>query len=278
MTDAADASLSLRAAADELGVHYMTVYRYVRTGRLPAVKVGGEWRVERADLEAAAQGGPVVESGTRGRFRARLSDRLLAADEAGAWNVVESALASGAGPAEVYLRLLIPVMQDIGRRWEQGELSVLDEHQATAVATRLVGRLGPRFRHRGRRRGLVLVGAVAGDTHALAPALLADLVRDRGFDAVDLGADTPVESFAEAATGADGLVAVLVSCSTPTAVPAVAATVASLRAAGCGAPILAGGVALGPQAARRLGADGGGSTASEALDLLDRLTGGAAAG
>ena len=33
------ATISLQEAADQLGVHYMTVYRYVRHGRLPARKV-----------------------------------------------------------------------------------------------------------------------------------------------------------------------------------------------------------------------------------------------
>ncbi|HCN09685.1 MAG TPA: DNA-binding protein, partial [Lentisphaeria bacterium] len=42
--------LSLREAADELGLHYMTVYRYVRTGLLPATMDGGMWRVTVADL------------------------------------------------------------------------------------------------------------------------------------------------------------------------------------------------------------------------------------
>ena len=45
-----DARISLQEAADALGVHYMTAYRYVRTGRLPAVKDGAEWRVDPADL------------------------------------------------------------------------------------------------------------------------------------------------------------------------------------------------------------------------------------
>ena len=43
-------SLSLREAAEELGVHYMTVYRYVRLGMLPATKDGTVWRVDRNAL------------------------------------------------------------------------------------------------------------------------------------------------------------------------------------------------------------------------------------
>ena len=42
--------LTLQQAADKLGVHYMTVYRYVRTGKLPATRVGGGWQVDPDDL------------------------------------------------------------------------------------------------------------------------------------------------------------------------------------------------------------------------------------
>ena len=42
--------LTLLQAADKLGVHYMTVYRYVRTGKLPATRVGGAWQVDPDDL------------------------------------------------------------------------------------------------------------------------------------------------------------------------------------------------------------------------------------
>src|SRR4051812_4097829 len=46
--------LTLYEAAEQLGVHYMTVYRYVRTGRLPGRKVGAEWRIEPGDLATFA--------------------------------------------------------------------------------------------------------------------------------------------------------------------------------------------------------------------------------
>ncbi len=51
-TDASGARMiGLQQAADRLGVHYMTVYRYIRTGRLPAVKEAGEWRIERTAVD-----------------------------------------------------------------------------------------------------------------------------------------------------------------------------------------------------------------------------------
>ena len=50
--------LTLQEAADLLGVHYMTAYRYVRTGRLPGTRVKAHWRVRHADLAKIAAAAP----------------------------------------------------------------------------------------------------------------------------------------------------------------------------------------------------------------------------
>jgi len=46
---AAEGLIGLRDAAEELDVHYMTAYRYVRTGRIAAEKQGGRWWIRKAD-------------------------------------------------------------------------------------------------------------------------------------------------------------------------------------------------------------------------------------
>ncbi len=50
MTPPTDRQLDLQAAADELGVHYQTAYRWVRNGRLEAELVGGRYLVSRDDI------------------------------------------------------------------------------------------------------------------------------------------------------------------------------------------------------------------------------------
>ena len=47
-----DEQLDLQTAADELGVHYQTAYRWVRSGKLPARVVGGRYQVDRSALTA----------------------------------------------------------------------------------------------------------------------------------------------------------------------------------------------------------------------------------
>ncbi|MCU0269661.1 MAG: B12-binding domain-containing protein, partial [Acidimicrobiales bacterium] len=199
--------ISLTQAAEDLGVHYMTAYRYVRTGRLPAQKSGHEWLVDEADVLAMREPEPTPgpRRGRRADYPRRLEDRLLAADETGAWTVVEQALGSGMEPADLYLEVLAPAMASVGERWANGEIPVSSEHRASATALRLIGRLGPRFARRGRKRGTVIVGAPPGDAHALPSAIARDLLRGRSYAVIDLGSDVPAEDWALLADTTEGL-------------------------------------------------------------------------
>jgi len=193
--------IGLTEAAERLGVHYMTAYRYVRTGRLPAQKKEGGWRIAPADLDRLHRQPPDVPARRTSRRWAttRMLDRLLAGDELGAWSIAEGALASGAQPADIHLELLAPALREIGARWESGDIDVGGEHRATVVARRVIGRLGPRFNRPGRKRGVVLIGAVAGERHEIPGAMVADQLRGAGFEVADLGADTPATAFRAAA-------------------------------------------------------------------------------
>jgi len=264
--------LTLHKAAELLGVHYMTVYRYVRLGVLPALKVGGSWRVTAADVarvnEHGASAYPVVAGAdvaeaaapVAGRRRApwslRLEARLVAGDAAGAWSVVEAALAAGSSVDEIYLDVVSPAMRRIGQRWADGELDIAVEHRATGIVFRLLGRLGPRLVRRGRPRGTVVVGAPEGERHSLAATMVADLLRADGWEVFDLGADLPTESFVHSVKSTPGVVAVGVSVTLAEHLPKVTELSAALRVALPEVLVVAGGEAVsGAEQARSLGAE-----------------------
>ena len=46
-----DQIMTLREVAQYLGLHVMTVYKLTREGRVPAAKIGGQWRFKRDILE-----------------------------------------------------------------------------------------------------------------------------------------------------------------------------------------------------------------------------------
>ena len=43
--------MTLREVAKYLGLHVMTVYKLTREGRVPAAKIGGQWRFKRDILD-----------------------------------------------------------------------------------------------------------------------------------------------------------------------------------------------------------------------------------
>ena len=265
--------MTLQQAADRLGVHYMTVYRWVRTGKLPATKQGATWSVRQSDLDALHEPAKAAPRSGRVDHAQRLARRLTAGDEAGAMAVAEAALAGGMEPAALYLDVLAGAMASIGEGGHAGHISIAEEHQATAIMQRLLGRLARNFTRRGRRRGTIVLGAVAGDPHGLPGALLADPLRGRGFTVIDLGPDTPAEAFVEAAGHADGLVALGMTLSLSPTDPARDA-IAALRAAGVTAPIVVGGAAIADaRVAAELGADGWVADGWAALDLLTTTAG-----
>lgn len=236
------AALTLDEVAEKLGVHYMTVYRYVRQGRLRATRVQGVWQVSSGAVEeflaekgASERQGPGRRRSTGVRRRATyvrdLERSLIAGDGRGASDVLQRAIASGADVDEVYLEILAPALAAIGDSWARGEIDIAVEHLATATATRLVGQLSPRFSRPGRRRGVLMIGGPAGERHGLVLAMLADLLRGEGWDVRDLGPDTPAASFVHAAQSVEDLVAVGISVSSDENLASAREAVAALRAA-----------------------------------------------
>jgi excisionase family DNA binding protein len=247
--DEPDRSLTLAEAAERLGVHYMTAYRYVRTGRLAAVRDPSGWQVQEADLAsvAPAAGGRRRASGEPEGARdtvAAVADRLVHGDRPGVVALVEQVLLARTDPVAVYFEVLGPAMRLIGDRWEAGVLSVAQEHRATVCAQEVLGQLAGRFVRRGRRRGVVVIGAAPGDTHALPTALLREAMRVRGFEVVDLGANAPAEGFVDAVTLFGPVLAVGVCATAPGTETGVRAVVDAVRSRHPGTVVFAGGGAI----------------------------------
>ena len=264
-------ALSLGECAARLGVHYMTVYRYVRTGMLPARKVGAEWRVDGPDLAAFATAPRPVRSKIPAPGADRLEARLVAGDERGAWRVIEAGLAAGMTPTRVYVDMIGAAMRNIGDGWAEGSRTIADEHRASAAAHRLMGRMAGRFAAPGRPKGRVVVGAPAGERHELPVTMVADMLRGAGFGVIDVGTDLPTGDYVAAARQAAPLTAVGISASSSKALGGVRVLIKALRVEGLGPILLGGGAVLGGEHARSLGADLYAGSGPEAVAVLSSL-------
>ena len=134
-----------------------------------------------------------------------LSDRLLrallAADRRDAEQVINEAFVEGVDGLDVLDRLLAPAMYEIGRRWETGEISIADEHLATAIAHGTLTRIYPRLATaEARSRGVVLLAGAGGEEHVLGLRMVADVLEAAGFDVRNVGGALAPEMLAAAVT------------------------------------------------------------------------------
>jgi excisionase family DNA binding protein len=193
--------LTLQQAADRLKVHYMTVYRWVRKGELPAFKTGGRLRVRATDVERfllereVDVALPAARPGRTewGTHVDRLHQLLVAGQAVEAGSLVRKVVADGAPVGDVYIHLIAPALHRIGDDWAEGRVSVAIEHRATEIASAMLARLSAFFRRRGPSRGVAVTLTPPGDQHGLASVMVADFLRAGGYDVHHLGANVPVE-------------------------------------------------------------------------------------
>ena len=255
-------NLTLHEVAEALGVHYMTVYRYVHEGHLPATKNGHGWIVQASDVRnfqrGANQAVSPVEGGKKAApWSARMLALLIEGNERGVVKLMESVLRSGNDLYFVYLNVLVPAMNAIGMKWSAGELDIFIEHRASGIASRSAAQIGARFSKRGVHKGTVLIGSPDGEHHVLGSQLLGDLISMEGWKVDNIGGDVPAESFASAAVQISDVVAVCIASTMSETLPAMSKSISKIKKASSSSiSCFAGGAAvLDLEHAKKLGAD-----------------------
>jgi methanogenic corrinoid protein MtbC1 len=202
---------------------------------------------------------------------------LRAGNRRAAFAVVDRAADDGMQLGDVYMDVFQPALREIGRLWQENQISVADEHLATAITQAAMARLFERsFEWSDEGRPSIL--AACGDTerHEVGLRMLCDMLEARGWNADYLGASVPVESLVQMVTARRPTVVAL-SVALPPHVPRLRAMVTALRAAlGDATPvIIAGGRPLldDPSLAEYVGADLTAPSAAEAVRLLEERVG-----
>ncbi len=204
--------LSTAEVARALGVGVTTVKRWVDEGVLPAHRtVGGHRKVPLADvLRLMREGdlpradlglltGSAAAAPDAGQLAQQLFRALRQGDPAAAQALLRSAYESGAAVEALADDVIAPAMERLGHGWADGTLDVYQEHRGTQVC--LAALLGLRSRlgaAAGRDRPLAVGGGPEGDPYLLANALAEMVLREQGWEAVNVGPNTPLASFRRA--------------------------------------------------------------------------------
>ncbi|MCU0662002.1 MAG: MerR family transcriptional regulator [Myxococcota bacterium] len=96
------------------------------------------------------------------------------------------------GASRFVLERAVPFLDELGRKWESGALTVAHEHFASAVVENVLSSVWRplSLRPRGSR---VVLASFEGELHTLGLHMAAVLLTMAGFEVVFLGANTPLE-------------------------------------------------------------------------------------
>jgi methanogenic corrinoid protein MtbC1 len=275
-------AFAAREVATEDLRNSLVALREVLEAELPesASRVALPYVVEALDhLEQASSRPPTHLDGSapRAELLLRYLEAVLEGRREDAVRTVLEAAEKGASVRELYEQVLQPAQAEIGRMWHLGEISIADEHFATATAAMTMSRLRAHFPEPPPSNRRMIAAAVGGDLHEIGVRMVADFFEMEGWSVYCIGANVPVEDLVQTVRERRAHLLAL-SAGTSLHLRTVGEAIGAVRAdpACDGVRILVGGAAFAavPDAWKELGADGYAGSASQAVALAERLLSG----
>lgn len=200
-----------------------------------------------------------------------ISQAILDFDEAKVKEMTAAEIAAQTDIDTILNDGLIGAMDEVGKRFSEGELFVPEMLMAAQVMKAGLELLKPHLAEgAGESKGTVVIGTVKGDLHDIGKNLVAMMMEGAGFKVVDLGVDVAAEKFVQAVKDTKAGVVALSALLTTT-MGAMAATVKVIKEAGLAVKTIVGGAPVTDAYAQQIGADGYSDDAPGAVQLTRRL-------
>lgn len=195
------------------------------------------------------------------------SERAIAAAEA--------ALSLDIDPVEAIENGLSQGVQEVGKKFAEGEVFLPELIMAGEAMKAGVGVLRPIMLERNLQRksvGTLVIGTVRGDIHDIGKNIVAIVAEAAGFNVIDLGTDVPPDQFAGKAKELQAKIVAMSALLTVTT-PEQKNSIDALVKEGVrkDVKVVVGGAAVTSNWAREIGADGYSDNAAEAVELFKRL-------
>lgn len=204
-------------------------------------------------------------------------EAVLASDLNAAHGLIIEHAEAGVPVIQLYDQVVQPAMSMIGEMWHRGEITVADEHFATACTQSLLGVLRSYFKKTSPRAATVVTAGVSGDFHDVGLRMIADCFEMDGWRALSLGANMPAKDIVDFLNRLPADLLAL-SVSTSLFVRQAGELIEAVRVArpASDLKIIVGGSPfdLVPDLWEEIGADGCAHNATDAVALGNQLVGG----
>lgn len=204
----------------------------------------------------------------------RLYDAILYGNREIILDLIEEALKEGWEALGLNEKILIPALQEVGRRYDAREFFLPQVILAAETMQDAFSRLKALFpAGQARHRGRIILATVKGDVHDIGKNIVSTVMQNYGWEVVDLGKNVDTRDIVKQARELKANFVGLSALMTTTMVE-MGAVIHDLKAAGIQTKVLVGGAVLNQSFADEIGADGYGKDAMEAVRIVDLLMNG----
>jgi 5-methyltetrahydrofolate--homocysteine methyltransferase len=203
---------------------------------------------------------------------AELSQAIEKGNRNEAKRLTQELLNAGATPLDIVEKGLVPGMAIVGEKFKNNQIFVPEILLAARAMKEAMALLEPLLARAGiKPKYTAVIGTVQGDLHDIGKNLVAMMWKGANFGVVDLGTNVPPEKFVAAAREHNAQIIGLSALLTTTML-AMKTTVRAIRGAGLNSvKIIVGGAPITQEFAREIGADGYGSDAATAVEVVRQL-------
>lgn len=199
---------------------------------------------------------------------------LLEADRVGARDLLVGAARAGTSVPDLYEHVIFPAHRELGRMWQLGEISVAEEHYASAAAEWTLPQVAAIAEYLPETGRTLAATTADGDHHVLGLRLVTDFFEFAGWRTYFLGASTPAPDLVQAMFE-QRVDLLAVSASLGVHLRTVRSLISAIRSVPevASTPIIVGGAAfaIAPDLWRKVGADGSAPSASAAVRVGEAL-------
>lgn len=203
----------------------------------------------------------------------KLQDAILTGKLEIAKTVTNEAIAEGLEPQFIINTYMAPAMEEIGRRFEEGQAFVPELLMAARAMKGALELLKPLMKGGvSTQLGKVVIGTVKGDLHDIGKNLVASMLEGCGFEVINLGVDISSEKFVNAARE-HGAQIICLSALLTTTMNYMQEVIQALEQSGLRkqVKVMIGGAPVSESFACQIGADGYSDNANSAVVLAKSL-------
>lgn len=189
----------------------------------------------------------------------------------GADELTKKAIDAGADPDDVLKKGLVVGMEKIGVKFRENKVFVPQVLMSAKAMSTAMEHLKPFFvSGHVKRKGVFVIGTVAGDLHDIGKNLVSMMVEGSGFEVVDLGTDVSSQKFVDAVKQHPGCFVGLSALLTTTMVN-MEKIVSDIKAEIPGTKVLIGGAPVSDDFRQKINADFYSPDPQGAVDYLNTV-------